>query len=227
MVPGGQDVPLSTKGLEVHGWHFPDLKPSDTTLLAAWLEANDQIMGALGSIIDASLQCELKTITKAAMVWKKLKEKTQSTGLIAKLKSMQSAIRNRFTTEIPFSMMITEIHDSLTAIFNDTPPTADDWLIILLLNMLSDGAFDWLQKDLITFMTNTKVQLSVKDIIKHIEAEAREVRDVAKQEDTALTTKSMKGKMSQKTKGKCSTCQKTGHLTESCWKGKDSSKAPE
>ncbi|KAF8579839.1 hypothetical protein K439DRAFT_1620278 [Ramaria rubella] len=115
-------------------------------------------------------------------------------GIIAKLESMQLAIRNRFTPEILFSTTITELHNSLTPVFDDSPPMADEWLIIVLLNTLSDGPYDWLQKELITFMTNSKVQLSIKDLIKRIEAEAREVRDIAKWEDTALIAKSSKGK---------------------------------
>ncbi|KAF8591393.1 hypothetical protein K439DRAFT_1611347 [Ramaria rubella] len=211
-------------------WKYVDstsTRPTDTILLTAWLEANDQIVSTLGGIVDASLQRELESITVAAIAWKKLKEKTQSTGIIAKLESMQSAIRNRFTTEVPFSTTITEICDSLTAVFDKSAPTTDDWLIILLLNALSDRSFDWLWKDLITFMTNSKVQLSVKDIIERIEAEAREVRDVTKREDTTLTSRSTKGKTPQKQKTKCSTCQKTSHTMETCWKGKDSLKAPD
>ncbi|KAF8586266.1 hypothetical protein K439DRAFT_1615259 [Ramaria rubella] len=164
-------------------WKYVDgssKRPTDTTLLTEWLEANDQIVGALGGIVDVSLQHKLESITEPAMAWQKLKEKMQSTGIIAKLESMQSAIRNRFTVEVPFSTTITEICDSLTAIFDVASPTVDEWLIVLLLNALSDGTFNWLRKDLIMFMTNSKVQLSVKDIIEQIEAEAREVRDGVK-----------------------------------------------
>ncbi|KAF8576817.1 hypothetical protein K439DRAFT_1622566 [Ramaria rubella] len=211
-------------------WKYVDgtsTRHTNMILLTAWLEVNDHIVGALGGIVDMSLQRKLKSITVAAIAWKKLKEKTQSMGIIAKLKSMQSPIRNRFTTEVPFSTTITEIHNSLTAVFDESTTTTDDWLIVLLLNTLSDRSFDWLQKDPITFMTNSKVQLSVKDIIERIEVEAREVRDVTKQEDTALTSRSTKGKTPQKQKTKCGTCQKTGHTMEMCWKGKDSSKAPD
>ncbi|KAF8589887.1 hypothetical protein K439DRAFT_1612451 [Ramaria rubella] len=135
-------------------------------LLTVWLEANDHILSMLGGIVDALLQHKLELITVAAIAWKKLKEKTQLTGIIAKLESMQSAIRNRFTTAVLFSTTITEIHDSLTAVFDKSAPTADDWLIVLLLNALSDRSLDWLWKDLIMFMMNSKVQLSGKDIIE-------------------------------------------------------------
>ncbi|KAF8575486.1 hypothetical protein K439DRAFT_1623563 [Ramaria rubella] len=107
-------------------WKYVDgtsKKPTDTTLQTEWIEIKDQIVGALGGIVDASLQRELESITEAATAWKKLKEKTQSTGIIAKLESMQSAIRNHFSPDISFSLTITEICDALTAIFNDTPPT--------------------------------------------------------------------------------------------------------
>ncbi|KAF8576114.1 hypothetical protein K439DRAFT_1623085 [Ramaria rubella] len=211
-------------------WKYIDgssKKPSDSMLLTTGLKANDQIVGTLGGIVDVSLQCELESITEAAEAWRKLKEKTQSTRIISKLESMQSAIRNRFTPETPFSTTIMEIHNSLTAIFDETPLTTDEWLIVLLLNALSDGLSDWLQKNLITFMTNSKVQLSIKDIIEWIEAEAREVQDVAKKGDAALAAKSVKGKTPQRQKAKCRTCHKTVHMTDACWRGKESSKAPD
>ncbi|KAF8587668.1 hypothetical protein K439DRAFT_1658965 [Ramaria rubella] len=192
-------------------WKYVDgtcQKPTDTTLLPPWMEANNQIVGALSGIVDASLQRELDLITEAEKAWKKLKEKTQSTGIIAKLESMQLAIRNRFSSDIPFSTTITEIHNALTTVFDDLPPTVDDWLTVLLLNALSDGPYDWLQKDLITFMTNSKVQLSVKDIVERIETEAREVQGTAKREDAALATRYAKGKAPKKLKSKCGTCQR-------------------
>ncbi|KAF8576082.1 hypothetical protein K439DRAFT_1640817, partial [Ramaria rubella] len=102
----------------------------------------------------------------------------------------------------------------------------DDWLTVLLLNALSDGPYDWLQKELITFMTNSKVQLLVKDIIERIEAEAREVCNSAKREDTTLAAKASKGNTSKKQKSRCTTCKRTDHTTEACWKI-DPSKAPE
>ncbi|KAF8591610.1 hypothetical protein K439DRAFT_1611122 [Ramaria rubella] len=169
-------------------------KPPDTKLQEVWIKVNDQIVSALSTIVDALLQCELESITEAAEAWQRLKEKTQLTGIIAKLKSMQSAIRNHFSLDVPFSMTITEICDALGVVFSDKPPTADDWEIVLLLNVLSDSSYDWLRKDLITFMMNSKVQLSVKDVIEEIETEAREVWDLAKWEDSALVARGTKKK---------------------------------
>ncbi|KAF8589669.1 hypothetical protein K439DRAFT_1612580 [Ramaria rubella] len=119
-------------------------KLTDSTLLPDWMEANDQIVGALSGIVDVSLQRELELITEAANTWKKLKEKTLSSGIIEKLESMQLAIRNRFSSDVPFSTTITEICDALTAMFDDTLPTIHDWLTVLLLNALSDRPYDWL-----------------------------------------------------------------------------------
>ncbi|KAF8592795.1 hypothetical protein K439DRAFT_1610193 [Ramaria rubella] len=158
-------------------WKYMDgtsTKPTEKAEAQEWLEINDQIVGALGTVVDPSLQHELESITEALTTWKRLQDKTQSTGIIARLKSMQAAIRNRVSPDTPFSTTITKIRDAL-AIFNGTPPTNEEWLIMLLLNALSDGD-DWLRKDLIMFMTNSNMQLSVKDIIERIETEARELR---------------------------------------------------
>ncbi|KAF8585224.1 hypothetical protein K439DRAFT_1616138 [Ramaria rubella] len=132
-------------------WKYIDgtcQKPTDSKLLQDWMEANDQIVRALGGIVDTSLQHKLESITEsiteATSTWKKLKEKTQCMGIIAKLESMQIAIRNRFSPDIPFSTMITEICDALTAVFDDMPSMIDNWLTVLLLNALSDGPYDWL-----------------------------------------------------------------------------------
>jgi hypothetical protein len=108
------------------GWKYVDRsapEPSGTKLRAEWTEANDQIVGALSTIVEASLQRELETIKSAKAAWEKLKEKTHPKGIIAKLENLQSAIRNRFTASTPFSTTITEIRDALTAVFENATPT--------------------------------------------------------------------------------------------------------
>ncbi|KAF8576017.1 hypothetical protein K439DRAFT_1623161 [Ramaria rubella] len=129
---------------------------TDIKLQDNWKEINAQIVGVLGTIVDPSLQRELVTITTAADAWRKLKEKTQSKGIIAKLENMQAAIRARFTPGIPFNTTITNIQDWLGEIFDPDPSKQEEWLIILLLNALSDGEFDWLRKDLLLFHDELK-----------------------------------------------------------------------
>ncbi|KAF8576309.1 hypothetical protein K439DRAFT_1622939 [Ramaria rubella] len=142
--------------------------PTDVKLQADWKEINDQIVGALGTIVDPPLQHELMSIMDALSAWKKLKEKTQSTGIIAKLENMQAAIRAHFLADTPFSVTIANICDWLAEIFDPNPPKQEEWLIILLLNTLSDSEFDWLRKDLLSFMTNSKVQLTFQDVIERL-----------------------------------------------------------
>jgi len=48
----------------------------------------------------------------------------------------------------------TEIKDALGSVFEGGLPSSEKWLIILLLNSLSDGQYDWLHKDLLRFMKN-------------------------------------------------------------------------
>ncbi|KAF8583293.1 hypothetical protein K439DRAFT_1617606 [Ramaria rubella] len=130
--------------------------PTDKDEKTKWHEIHDQLVGALGTIIDPSLQRELESITEAPKAWSKLKEKTHSHRIIAKLESLSTTIRTRFSADIPFSKTIMEIRDAVAAVFKGTVPTEDEWSIILLLNALSDGQYDWLRKDLLTFMVNQK-----------------------------------------------------------------------
>ena len=44
----------------------------------------------------------------------------------------------------------------------------EEWLVILLLNSLSDGNYDWLRKDPLCFMMNMKITVTSKDIIERI-----------------------------------------------------------
>ncbi|KAF8572768.1 hypothetical protein K439DRAFT_1625546, partial [Ramaria rubella] len=93
-------------------WKYVDstsTKPTEKAEAQEWAEVNNQIIGALGTIVDLLLQRELESITEAPVAWKRLWDKTQSTGIIARLESMQTVIRNRFSPDTPFSTTITEI----------------------------------------------------------------------------------------------------------------------
>ncbi|KAF8583315.1 hypothetical protein K439DRAFT_65100 [Ramaria rubella] len=211
-------------------WKYVDPNtpvPTDKDEKMKWNEIHDQLVGAMGTIVDPSLQHELESITEAPKAWLKLKEKTHSHGIIAKLESISMAIRMRFSSDVPFSKTITEIRDAVAAVFEGTAPTEDEWSIILLLNALSDGQYDWLRKDLLTFMVNQKVQLSITGIIECLDTESRESRSSVKKEESVLLLKNAKRKGNQKGKPKCTNCNKTGHSAEKCWKGKESANAPE
>jgi len=108
------------------------------------LDANNQIIGALSMVIEASLQRELETITNAKSAWDRLKEKMHAKGIIAKLEALTSAIQGHITSSIPASTTITEIKDALTSVFEGSVRTQEKWLVVLLLNALTDGEYDWL-----------------------------------------------------------------------------------
>jgi uncharacterized protein YqgV (UPF0045/DUF77 family) len=59
---------------------------------AEWLAAHDQIVGALGTVVEPTLQHKLESITNAHEAWTKLKEKTHSKEIIAKLENLTAAI---------------------------------------------------------------------------------------------------------------------------------------
>ncbi|KAF8585503.1 hypothetical protein K439DRAFT_1615919 [Ramaria rubella] len=140
-------------------WKYVDPNtpiPTDKDEKIKWNEIHDQLVGAMGTIEDPSLQRELKSIMEAPKAWLKLKEKTHSHGIIVKLESILTAIRMRFSPDVSFSKTISKIQDAMAAVFESTAPTEDEWSIILLLNALSNGQYDWLRKDLLTFMVNQK-----------------------------------------------------------------------
>ncbi|KAF8573433.1 hypothetical protein K439DRAFT_1625086 [Ramaria rubella] len=113
--------------MEVHRPNTP--VPTDKDRREKWNEIHDQLVGAMGTIVDPSLQRELESITETLKAWLKLKEKTHSHGIIAKLESISMAIRTRFSPEIPFR--ITEVQDAVAAIFEGTALTEAKWSIIL------------------------------------------------------------------------------------------------
>ncbi|KAF8592630.1 hypothetical protein K439DRAFT_1610399 [Ramaria rubella] len=113
--------------------------PTDKDEKLKWIKIHDQLVGALGTIVDPSLQCELESIMEVPKAWLKLKEKTHSHGIIVKLESISTAIRTRFSVDVPFSKTITEIRDAVAAVFEGTAPTEDEWSIILLLNVVMDS----------------------------------------------------------------------------------------
>ena len=139
-----------------------------------WLSAHDQIVGALGTMVKSSLQHKLESVKDAAKAWKLLKEKMHSKGLIAKLENLTATVCNCFVPDTPASTTITEIKDTLGSVFKGGTPTSEEWLIILLLNSLSDGQYDWLQKDLLRFMTNAQISVMSNNITEQIVMEHQE-----------------------------------------------------
>jgi len=100
------------------GWKYITRKESEpkngTPEKSKWNDANNQIVGALGTAVEALLQRALEAIMNAKLAWDKLKEKTYSKGVIVKLEALTSAIQNHVTLTVPASTTITEIKHTLS-----------------------------------------------------------------------------------------------------------------
>src|SRR5882672_6216476 len=91
------------------GWGYVDgtnTAPKDPLELLEWNAAHDQIVGALRTMVEASLQHKLEPINNGKVAWNKLKD---SKGIISKLECLSSAIRNCITPDTPASATIMEI----------------------------------------------------------------------------------------------------------------------
>ena len=84
MVMRDQHGTQSAERVGIHQWITHHAK-NQHSKEEEWLAAHNQIVSALGSMVEASLQCELESIKDATIAWKLLKEKTHSKGLISKL----------------------------------------------------------------------------------------------------------------------------------------------
>jgi len=186
--------------------------PKDVLDLLEWNAAHDQIIGALGTMVEALLQHELESINNAKIAWDKLKEKTHSKGIISKLECLTLAICNCIVPYIPSSTTIMEIKDTLKSVFEGGELTNEEWLIVLLLNSLSNGSYDWLRKDLLGFMMNPKITTMSEDIIKRIIAEPHEGTKAIE------STLAAKQQTCPKAKSKyCTNCKRTNHTSNKCW----------
>ena len=85
--------------------------------------------------------------------------------------------------------------------FKGSAPTQEEWLVVLLLNPLAVGEYEWLSKGLLGFMTNSKIQTSAEDIIEWIETE-HQGKVCNQVGDTAMAAKSNKSTQ-PKPKHKC------------------------
>jgi hypothetical protein len=122
----------------------------------------------------------------ACKAWEFLKTETYQHGIISKMNALQTAIRIQFTSHDSFDNTINELKDQLAIIY-DQKPLTEEWLIVLLLQALSDGDFEWLHKNLIELMTTSTTSLTSDDIIAHLEAEFQD-NDNKRAQETAFTT---------------------------------------
>jgi len=134
--------------------------------LKEWSMANDRIVGALCGIVDDMLLQELEKLTMAKVAWQYLKQKMHQARIISKLTALQNAIRTRFTTATSILPTIAEIKDLMANIYDEGAPTQEEWTLVILLQALADGKYEWLHKQFVTMLMNKGTKLSSHDIIK-------------------------------------------------------------
>jgi hypothetical protein len=208
--------------------------PRVTSKIAAWDVANDRIVGALCGVMEDSLVQEVEKLTTAKEAWTYLKSKTYQGGIVSKLTALQSAIRTHITSAASINPTLADIKDLIANVYDEDIPTRKEWTIVILLQALADGKFDWLRKQFITVMTKKDSNLTSDDIIKRSEAEASEARanEALGTQEAAMAAKLKKSYPSplhDKAKPKCTSCSSKGHSNETCWEkgGGAEGKAPD
>lgn len=61
---------------------------------------------------------------------------------MSKLSTFQSAVQLRITSP---SNNIAELKDHISIIYDEKEPTREEWTVILLLQLLADGEYEWLR----------------------------------------------------------------------------------
>ncbi|KAF8589312.1 hypothetical protein K439DRAFT_1612896 [Ramaria rubella] len=173
---------------------------------------------------------EIENFVNAKKAWTHLKTKTHQAGIVSKLNATHTTICTHFVSHSTFSSTIAEIKDLIATIYDEQEPTCEEWTIVLLLQAPSDGEFEWIRKNLMSFITTSTTTLSSDDIITRLETEAQDTHthDMIKAQDTMLATRHNLPK-STKSTIKCSNCNSHGHTIENCWEkgGRSVGKAPE
>lgn len=158
-------------------WDFIDgdstIQPVDAMERVTWMKTNDRIVGALCLVIEDSLIEQTESFTTALSAWTYLKQKTHRRNLVAKYNVLQTALCIRIKSHESIASTIAEIKTSIAKTYEETEPTKDDLILVLLLQALSDDEFDWLRKRLMNFIVNSTATLSWEDIITWLEAEAQ------------------------------------------------------
>jgi gag-polypeptide of LTR copia-type len=193
-------------------------KPTDLAKLGTWSNINDRIVGALCQVVNDVLMRNIEDFVTAHEAWEYLKSKTYQRGIISKMNALQAAIRIQFTTHEAFDSTISELKDQLAIIYDQKLPSEEEQLVVLLLQALTDGDFEWICKNLISFMTTSTTSLTSADINAHLEAEFQELNN-KKNQETALAARStcnspLKTNRSTLT---CTNCDAHGHTVETCW----------
>ncbi|KAF8584729.1 hypothetical protein K439DRAFT_1616527 [Ramaria rubella] len=205
-------------------------KPTDTELLMTWSNTNDRIVGGLCQAVTDPLMREIENYITATEAWDHLKKKTHHASIVSKLNAIHTAVCTRFTSHETISATITEFKDLIAIIYDNKEPTREEWTIVLLLQALADGEFEWICPNLISFMTTSVTTLTSDDIIHHLETEAQEARvqGMLSTQETALATRGTPPK-TMKSSTHCANCNTRGHTIKNCWEkgGGNAGKAPD
>jgi hypothetical protein len=205
--------------------------PKSAIKVITWESMNDHIIGALCGVIEDSLVQEVKKLTTVKEAWTYLKSKVHQGGIILKLTALQSAICTCITSATSINLTLTNIKDLIANIYNEGTLTCEEWTIVILLQVLVEGEFDWLRKQFITVMTRKDSNLTLDDIIKRLEAEVCEAwaNKVLRSQEAAMVAKMKKALPTPlKSKPKCLNFSAKGHSFEMCWEkgGGAEGKAP-
>ncbi|KAF8580148.1 hypothetical protein K439DRAFT_1620025 [Ramaria rubella] len=140
--------------------------PTDPLELIKWTNTNDHVVGALCQVVNDPLMQEIEKFVTEKQAWTHLKMKTHQGGRVSKLNAIHTTIRTRFTSHATFSATILKIKDHIATIYDGQEPTHKEWTIVLLLQALCDGEFEWMRKNLMSFITTSGTTLSSDNIIK-------------------------------------------------------------
>ena len=101
----------------------------------------------------------------AADAWKLLRKRTQHNGIIAKLNSMRTVLRTKFSHATSTIVTLGELENLLACIYEGgTAPTHDEWSIVLMLNALENTDYNPLRGHLVSRFTSDHTTPTRKEV---------------------------------------------------------------
>ena len=144
---------------------------------AEWCTINLGIIGTLAKHVSPALKQELDKDMLAMNAWRMLKSRTHQEGIFAKLNSMHKALHTKFSFNTPTLDTLAEIKNLTASIYEGgRAPTHEEWLIILMLNVLEDTDYEPLRIQLLAWFQDElhiPTQKSVYDAIAFAGAKHR------------------------------------------------------
>lgn len=164
--------------------------PIDEKMTPAWKSINSRIVGTLGKHVEDSLKGLLTSSMLTREAWGLLKLRTQQGGLLAKMSAITTAICSRFDDMQRTNVTIAEIDNAIVSIYEGgIPPTQDKFTILVYMNALRDTDLDWVRKNLLTLIGNSKKTITKTEVAETIKLAAYEkMQSVAEKANVAKTT---------------------------------------